>query len=353
MSDRPSTPGARPYASYRVRRARYDQIYVSPHMDDAIYSCGGQIALARAQGVHVLVVTLFGDGAGAARGRGVFGDHAQRLREERAAMERLDLDHLWLDFPDVLIRPKRLRELARYALPNLPLAPSELHARLYAALEALCVRLLALEGHVFFPLAIGFHPDHRLAFEVGRALQAATALPISFYEDVPYAHVDALRAERLRQLGLVETAGLVQTAGRALLPAAREIHAFAFAQATPWQRRLAAPVVCAHLAIMRALARLSRRAAAPAGELVEREIDAAVELKVAAMRDYETQTAFFFPAGDAIYDALVRVGGAFVERTWRLPPAAGTPPRFANDFHAERARANVDALLRELARPPA
>ena len=316
-------------------------------MDDAVYSCGGQIALARAAGSHVLVITLFGNGSSEPAGHGVFGDIAQRKREEQAAMARLDLDHLWLNYPDLLARPKRARELARHLLPFRELAPSELTARLYAALHALCAGLLAPHGRVHFPLAIGFHPDHRLTFEVGRALSVTTQLSITFYEDVPYAQVAALRSDRLRYLGLTD---VEPERPRGLLRDAREIAGFLFAHAPRWQRALGAPFVLGHLALSRALFRLFGRQVVERGtfEAAEREIDEVVHLKVAAMRDYETQTAYFFPKGEAVYEVLSRARGRYVERSWRLGPPRRLPALAGADIYLASEREKLAALLDEL-----
>lgn len=349
----PRVDGAYPW--YRLRHAQYDEIYVSPHMDDAVYSCGGQMSLRRAVGARILVITLFGNGSSDQPGRGVFGDFAQRMREERRAMERLDVDGLWLNYPDVLYRRKRPRELLSYALPFLSLAPDALQARLLAALHALCSRLLAPSGRLYFPFAIGFHPDHRVAFEVGRALQASARWPVSFYEDIPYAHVPALRRERLHYLGF-EPASSAPRFERPkigdLYRDARQIHGFVFARAPDWQRPFSAAIVLWHLAVTRLLHRLLAQAKAGTSELElsECDIGPVIRLKVDAMRAYETQTAFFFPRGDALFDVLERADGRYVERYWRLGPRLRRGALRLRDSYLELEREKVNALLRELQR---
>ena len=39
-------------------KSQYDLIYLSPHLDDAALSCGGQIARFRGEGRSVLIVTV-------------------------------------------------------------------------------------------------------------------------------------------------------------------------------------------------------------------------------------------------------------------------------------------------------
>lgn len=335
------------YPWYRLRETQYDQVYVSPHMDDAVYSCGGQIALERRAGRRILVVTVFGDGLveplSASAGKGIFLDTEQRKREERAAIERLDVDHLWLNYPDLLARPKRVSELVRYSLPFLALPPDALQERLYAALSALSERLLAEGGALFFPLGIGAHPDHRIVHTVGRAFAASGSTRAVFYEDIPYAQVPALRQDRLRQLGLAHT-------GSSLV-SARQVHAFVFARSPGWQRALARPLVTGHTLFVRATEHFlssfaPQRASVREQDLFERTIDDVIDVKVAAMRAYATQTAFFFPAGDALYDVLTRVEGRYVERYWTLSRVLASP--LTRGRHGDSERARADALMREL-----
>lgn len=335
-----SEPDAYPW--HRVRSALYDEIYVSPHMDDAVYSCGGQMALSRQRGARVLVLTVFGNGSAAEQGRGVFSDLERRKREELAALDVVDVDFLWLNFPDWVFRSSSAGELARDALPFASLAPSALLARVHAALSVPCTRLLAPGGRVYFPLAVGFHPDHRVVFEVGRALAERTRLPVSFYEDVPYAEVAALRGERLRHLG--------KPADFQPLRGAWAIQAFLFPYLKAWQQPFAAVFILGLLLALRALHGVLGRAD-PFGErlhLEERDISQVIRTKVEAMRAYETQTAFFYPSGDALDSRLMRSGDTYVERYW-TPDEARAPtvlPLRTPDVERETHR--LEALLRTL-----
>jgi LmbE family N-acetylglucosaminyl deacetylase len=316
-------------------------------MDDAVYSCGGQIALSRASGQRVLIVTVFGHGESAEHEPGVFRDYTQRKREEEAAMAALDVDHVWLNYADLLVRPKPLSTLVRYALPFVTFPPSPLRDRLEATLYALCTRLLAADGQLYVPLAVGAHPDHRLVFDAVRAMASrARAWRELFYEDVPYAQVPAVRADRLHYLGLSRPRSLA-----AALLAVRETRAFLFAHAPAWQRPALTLVVGAHWALSRLFFRLfgSRDAIADERKLSERVIDEVIDQKVSAMRAYGTQTAYFYPDGDALYDTLVRSQGHYVERYWELiEPTARTVVKAQPDLPLEEELARVDQLLSEL-----
>lgn len=324
------------YPWFRLRGGQYDELYVSPHMDDAVYSCGGQIAQRRAQGARVLVLTVFGNGRADDQGTGVFGDMVQRKREERAAMELLDVDYVFLNLPDLLVRKKSTRDLLRYVLPFAELGPSELQQGLAAVVAALRARVLAPHGTLFFPLGVGAHPDHRLVFEVGCAL--AGEPNVWFYEDVPYAQVRALREERLHQLGLGPASWR--------WAAARETHEFVFAHAPRWQRPLGRAAVLGFWCATQLLSRL-RAGGFQVRAQREHDITDVLAQKVAAMRAYATQTAYFYPEGDALYARLNRQGDRYVERYWQIAgahaPVAIEPAR----VQAELTR--LDATLAQRA----
>jgi hypothetical protein len=99
---------------------------------------------------------------------------------------------------------------------------------------------------------------------------------------------------------------------------------------------------------MRALSRIrgSRDPIARCLTLHEHDISSVIDQKVAAMRAYETQTAFFYPAGAAIYDALCRADARYIERTWTLAPAGLERPQAIEPLALSRALEHVDALER-------
>ena len=264
----------------QLRFEAYDSIIISPHMDDAAFSCGGRMLLERRAGKRVLVVTVFGTGAEEAREgegrRGAFANYAKRKREELEVMGALDADFVWLNRPELLYRRSSLGELVRYVFPFLRLSQDALHTTLHRELVNLGRRYLAPGGLVHFPFAVGFHPDHRILFDIGRRLHAERAFPIRFYEDIPYALTPALRVYKLRYLG--------EPATPALLRDTREINYLLFWRFGAWSR-LTWLMVFGYLAgsqLLRAL--LGARDAAPdqpAPALHETDISALVEERCA------------------------------------------------------------------------
>lgn len=48
-----------PYSEQLITHSRFDYIYISPHLDDVPLSCSGTICRQQAQGLNILVVTIF------------------------------------------------------------------------------------------------------------------------------------------------------------------------------------------------------------------------------------------------------------------------------------------------------
>ncbi len=171
----------------------YDQIFLSPHLDDAALSCGGQIARASRSGAKVLVITVFtGDApagelsplASELHAMWGAGDNpfAARRAEDRASCAILGADFEHWNFPDAIYR----RDAAgSWLYPSRRELLSEPAAADAGLLGELTRRLAALSGlAVRGPLAVGGHVDHRL---VRQALEAAALPGLELYEDFPYA----------------------------------------------------------------------------------------------------------------------------------------------------------------------
>lgn len=171
-----------------------DLIVLSPHLDDAVLSCGGRIAATVGAGRRVLVVTLFAAEEPAESAnplaeelRARFGLPAgevvaRRRAEDRSACAALGAEPLHLELPEALYR-------------------TDLDGRpLYATLAALYGDVAAAEGHLakqlsarllelppaallLAPLGVGGHVDHRLT----RAAAEASGRRHACYEEFPYA----------------------------------------------------------------------------------------------------------------------------------------------------------------------
>lgn len=180
------------------------RLFVSPHLDDAVFACGQWIASSN----RPTVVTVFAGSppAGAPltpwdRECG-FGDGddvmALRRREDRAALDRLSATPIWLDFRD-----------DQYGEPRTAHAIADALARVIERVEASAI-------HV--PLGI-FHSDHRLGSDAALTLAGRFAsLAWHVYEDAVYRRIAGAVDERMQLLR--ERGFVLERCAPALVPAA-------------------------------------------------------------------------------------------------------------------------------------
>jgi len=312
-----------PLAEHR-RFERYDAIYFSPHLDDAVYSCGGHIAQQRKAGQRVLVVTLFGDDTQAPSSSVAhrYGGFRMRREEDRAALARLDADYVWFNHPDCLFREPSVGDRLRAVLPFLRLADSDLQGEITRDVSALCEARLAEGGRLAFPLAVGFHPDHRIVFEAGRTLHARGHQRVEFYEDIPYALFPVMVALRLRSLGVPMRTPFWRSVRE--LSDALVLFLGLPRMPTIVGTVLYFPWLCALESLSRAQDRFADEPAPTA--LPPQRIDNVIGDKVAAVRLYPSQSELLLAMDDRLY-ALLGGGGGYLERSWRFPTFARTPAR--------------------------
>jgi LmbE family N-acetylglucosaminyl deacetylase len=186
-------------------------IYLSPHLDDAVLSCGGSIYSQALSGTKVLVVTVFAGIPSTAQLSPLatelhnrWGDTqnpvAARRQEDRRALGMLGAEFLHLGFPDAIYRSHGdsfLYQLDQDLFGPLHLSDRSLVAQMAASLAT--IQGLP-HSKVFVPLAVGNHVDHQLVRDavlvtdslLGRAL---------FYEDYPYVEQPGGLTTALESLG--------------------------------------------------------------------------------------------------------------------------------------------------------
>jgi LmbE family N-acetylglucosaminyl deacetylase len=179
-------------------------VYLSPHLDDAVFSCGGLIARQVAAGDTVTVLTICagdppeGQLSDLARALhltwGVDDSPVKSRREEdRAACARLGASPIHLDIPDAVYRSHPSSE---------PVYPSfdDVFGRLHPAESELLDELtrslvdrVSTEDALYVPLGIGRHVDHQLARLAAENLDRS----LRYYRDMPYAFREGLPPEDL------------------------------------------------------------------------------------------------------------------------------------------------------------
>jgi LmbE family N-acetylglucosaminyl deacetylase len=178
------------------------QIYLSPHLDDGVLSCGGAIHRQVIQGDRVQVLTVF---AGALQDGNLspfaqeqhdyWGNPPQpmalRRAEDVAALTLLGAEVWHLAYLDAVYRTgvegqwiyTKLEELFGVLSPEDPME----YGDGIDPLEALAGLLPQPdEATVYAPLGVGSHVDHQIVHRVGQRL-LARGYRVAFYEDYPYA----------------------------------------------------------------------------------------------------------------------------------------------------------------------
>lgn len=193
----------------------YQHIYLSPHFDDAVYSCGGTVGVQASLGQRPLVITVFAGipsselklSSFALKMHKLmgFGQNAEaaiitRRKEDASALTHLGADYLWLDYLDAIYRGVPAY-YTRRRLVSGKYHPGDLWVDwpLTQDLVALHERLPNVTW--FTPLAIGRHVDHQIVFSAARHLMRLGA-HVKFYEDFPYIVLRARALQkRLKELG--------------------------------------------------------------------------------------------------------------------------------------------------------
>lgn len=171
-----------------------DWIFLSPHLDDVVLSCGGLAWEQLRQGEHVEIWTICaGDPPHVPLSAFAASLHerwqteqqapAQRRLEDLQACQRLGVIPRYFGLPDCIYRrsPENGESLYNSEL--------ELFGEIHPA-ELGMVSLLAQElaqaiprgAALVSPLTVGGHVDHRLV----RAAAEGLGLPIWYYADYPY-----------------------------------------------------------------------------------------------------------------------------------------------------------------------
>jgi len=172
----------------------YDSVYLSPHPDDAIFSCAGRIWLQRRQGQSVLIATMAtrdpqGRLSSIARrlhDRGGMEPDSLEVRrgEDRQAAEILGADLIHGDLEDAVYRAEVGSN--RWLYPSLRRLFGKIHPADRQFPEDLDRLIQELPSHteLVVPLSVGRHVDHRLVRAAAERVAAASLL---YYEDFPYA----------------------------------------------------------------------------------------------------------------------------------------------------------------------
>lgn len=169
-------------------------IFLSPHYDDVVFSCGGGIAELRQNGAEIEVWTICGGEPPAETNfspyvqqlhhRWGFGQEAvsRRKAEDAEALSRLGVSGYAFPIPDCIYRLSPSGE---------PLYTSDeaLFGEIHPAEKELLRRLgeqisrrIGGNSQVVCPLGVGRHVDHQLT----RLAAEMSGFPLWYYAEIPY-----------------------------------------------------------------------------------------------------------------------------------------------------------------------
>jgi len=150
------------------------RIYLSPHLDDAVLSCGGFIYDQVQRGEDVEVWTFM-----CAVPKNALGEkYIKRMKEDRSALKILGAKPIHYNFLDALDRKDTNGEKL-YTSVFVPLDPEEYSVY---PMSELLKRELRTDDIVMCPLALGKHVDHVIV----RTACEMLGIPITYFVDFPY-----------------------------------------------------------------------------------------------------------------------------------------------------------------------
>ncbi len=176
-------------------------LYLSPHLDDVVLSCGGQIAQLVRRRSHIHVVTVF---AGDAVPEAAVSPHVQELHErwkldqrnpspgrraeDMAALKAISasirVTHLPL--PDCVYRLGKMDWPLYFTRDSIFGDVARVEAPLAEEISQTLKRLrVPRDATVYLPLTAGHHVDHQILRAAGE--RWAGPRQVIYYEEYPYA----------------------------------------------------------------------------------------------------------------------------------------------------------------------
>jgi LmbE family N-acetylglucosaminyl deacetylase len=177
-------------------KKQYKAVFISPHLDDAVFSCGGTIAKHIYEG-DVLILNIFTNFQdNIKKGAIVLGKN--RYQEEADAASFLGFKSDNLGETDAFFRRKIYQSPAKL-FDYIDNEDINYIAHLSEKIESY---LLNIEyNFLYVPLGIGWHVDHILSYLAMK--NHFTKSNLIFYEDAPYCLIPNAIRYRIQDLGTI------------------------------------------------------------------------------------------------------------------------------------------------------
>lgn len=175
----------------------FDALYLSPHFDDVVFSCGASIVQRVKHGEHIAVATIcaafppieLSPFAMSLHERWSGLGEFNRAEEDRQALKQLGANHIHLNYHDCIYRRSSSGEWLYASEESLwgDLSVSDLEQ--VEALAQMIRQSVALKpnAEIWSPFAIGEHVDHKWVKLAAAALGRMATHPVRYYADYPYA----------------------------------------------------------------------------------------------------------------------------------------------------------------------
>ena len=176
-------------------KKQYRAVIISPHFDDAVFSCGGLINQLVKEG-PVLIYTIFTDYLSGIKIHGVVLSET-RQQEEIDAAHFLGFESRSIGELDAVVRRKTYQKLGNIFRPPIHADTvwlPTLRTKIFKELAQLEFKEL------YVPLGVGWHVDHILTYQLFEPWFDHTS--IVFYEDIFYSCIPNSVRYRLHEIAL-------------------------------------------------------------------------------------------------------------------------------------------------------
>ena len=184
-------------------------VYLSAHLGDAVFSCGGQMAWHKQRGQAVQQFTLFA-GAPDMKHLSPFArmvlalggnkPYDERIDEEASALRKLNIPFRRGTYWRAMFR---ILPNGTFAYPSQEALHGEMVREDLALINQIAATLSSVlmpaESVLYAPLGASHHVDHKIVRAAAEKL-ASLGYPLYFYETFPYAEKDNALANALQQL---------------------------------------------------------------------------------------------------------------------------------------------------------
>ncbi|NPD87753.1 MAG: PIG-L family deacetylase [Asgard group archaeon] len=179
-------------------------IFLSPHLDDAVASCGGTIAKLVYEREEVLIITVYTkelDLESIPKNFHKFAIYDQRKREDKKALDKLSADYKWMDIEERAYRTPLIKKPTDVFKINLSegikqfLNIAEIQEELERIFEE------NPKSCIYAPLGIGNHFDHVEVFLASLMFMVDNALFDNFLFYIDFYGMASTKIRRKHYLG--------------------------------------------------------------------------------------------------------------------------------------------------------